>query len=213
MRHIFKKMFSLNDIQFFWVLIASSILFAFSFYFDRIHSHDPFWIVICYYISFAIAVVWGAVNYISHIRMNAMYNKQNDIRAYVNQLAMNEEEKLELQTYLEDYVEDLISQGKTKDEAAAEAINQFKVKEFLSLSKSTSFFNLHAHHYLFGWSLILMTALFLLWLFGIWLGVFPLMFLVIEATLFAYGFGFFGMFFVYKLVDAAIYKKFKELLS
>jgi hypothetical protein len=76
----------------------------------------------------------------------------------VNQLAMSEEDKLELQTYLEAYVQDLIQQGKTKDEAAREAINQFKVIEFLSLSKNTSFLNLHAHFHLIGWVTILTIA-------------------------------------------------------
>lgn len=209
-QHI-RKIFSLGDIRYSWILLLSSVLFGLSNYMDRIYSNDPSWIHVSYWISFAIAVLWGAINYISHIRMNNMYKKQNNIQEYVNLLAMNEEDKLELQTYLEDYVQDLIEQGNTKADATREAIKQFKVKEFLSLSKNTMFFNLHAHYYLIGWTIVIIVAFILVWLLGIVAFSNLLIPLIIEVTLVAYGLGLFGMFFLYKLIDAMIYRKFKEL--
>ena len=209
-QHI-RKIVNLKDINFSWILFLSFTLFGLSCYIDRLYSNDPIWIHGCYWLSFTLAVLWGALNYISQIRMNNMYKKQNDIQQYVNQLAMSEEDQLELQTYLEDFVQDLIEQGKTKEDATREAINQFKVKEFLSLSKNTMFFNLHAHYYLIGWTTIILVSFILVWLLGIM--VFPnlVIILTIEVTLFAYGIGLFGMFFVYKVIDAIIYRKFKEL--
>jgi hypothetical protein len=97
---LIKKIYSLKDIIYAWLLVISKVLFGFSFYIDRINLNDPIWLLIIFFISFAIAILWGTVDYIGHIRMNAMYQKQNNIRAYVNQLAMSEEDKLELQTYL-----------------------------------------------------------------------------------------------------------------
>ncbi len=209
-QHI-RKIFSLKDIKHSWILLLSVTLFGISFYIDRLYSNDPIWIQGSFWISFTLAVLWGALNYISQIRMNNMYKKQDDIQEYVNQLAMSEEDRLELQTYLEDYVQDLTEQGTTKEDATREAINQFKVKEFLSLSKNTMFFNLHAHYYLIGWTIVIIFSFSLVWLIGII--TFPklLIILTIEVTLFAYGLGFFGMFFMYKLIDAIIYRKFKEL--
>ncbi|MFY0758609.1 permease prefix domain 1-containing protein [Metabacillus dongyingensis] len=128
-----KKIFSLGDIKYSWILSLSAIFFGITNYLDRMYSNDPAWVHAGYWISFAIAVLWGVLNYISHIRMNNMYKKQDDLQLYVNQLVMSEEDKLELRTYLEDYVQDLMKQGNTEADAMREAINQFKVKEFLSL--------------------------------------------------------------------------------
>lgn len=211
MRQHIKKIFSLGDIKYSWILILSAILFGISNYVDRHYSMDPIWIDVLYWISFAIAVLWGAVNYISHIRMNNMYKQQNDIAQYVNQLAMSEEDKLELQTYLEDYVQDLIEQGMTESDATREAINQFKVQEFLSLSKNSMFFNLHAHHYLFGWTIVSIIASILVWLLEITFLPYPFITLTLESIFIAYAIGLFGMFFLYKIIDATIYRKFKEL--
>ncbi|MFD0871051.1 MULTISPECIES: permease prefix domain 1-containing protein [Paenibacillus] len=208
-----RKLFSLCDVKYGWVLLGSSALFGISNYFDQTYINDPIWVHISYWFSFAIAVLWGVLNYISHVRLNSMYKKQNDIQKYVNQLAMSEEDKLELQTYLEDYVQDLIQQGKTEDEAAREAINQFKVKEFLSLSKNTMFFNLSAHYYLIGWTTITVISIILAWLLETALFPDSLVIEAVENVLAAYSIGLLGMFFLYKLIDAAIYQKFKEVFE
>ncbi|WHZ55591.1 hypothetical protein [Metabacillus hrfriensis] len=206
-----KKIFSLGDIKYSWILSLSAIFFGITNYLDRMYSNDPLWVHAGYWISFAIAVLWAVLNYISHIRMNNMYKKQDDLQVYVNQLVMSEEDKLELRTYLEDYVQDLMKQGNTEADAMKEAINQFKVKEFLSLSKNTMFFNLHAHYYLIGWTFLSVIASILVWIFELTLFPYPLITLTIESIFIAYAIGLFGMFFLYKIIDAVIYRKFKEL--
>lgn len=211
MSQIIRKIFSFGDIKYSWILILSAVLFGISNYTDRLFSNDPIWVQVGYWISFAIAILWGALNYISHIRMNSLYKKQDDLRLYVNQLAMSEEDKLELQTYLEDFVQDLIKQGNTEADATREAINQFKVQEFLTLSKNTLLFNLHAHYYLIGWTIILIIVSILLWLLELSIFLYLSFLTTIVITLIVYATGLFGMFFLYKIIDAAIYQKYKEL--
>jgi hypothetical protein len=174
---------------------------------------DPGWLTIGYLLAFALAVVWGVINYIGHIRMNVMYQKQNNIQAYVENLAMGKEDKLELQHYLEDYAADLIMQGKPKNEAAKEAINQFKVQEILSLSKDTMLFNLHAHYYLIGWAILAAIVDIIIWL--LYGGFYPSsqLLLIIGLILIAYGMGFIALFCGYKLMDSFIYRKINEQLT
>jgi hypothetical protein len=207
MQLLINKVFSLSDIKYAWLLLISIISFVGTFYLDL--YYNPSFVQTAalagYGLAFIIAALWGAFNYIGHLRINAMYQKNNDIPAFVDQLALSNEEKLELQAYLEDYVIDLVSQGKTREEAAKEAINQFKVKEFSSLSKNTMIFNLHAHYYLGGYAcLALLGGLTLIVIHA----NFPLLvFLVGKYTLLAYGVGFIGLFFIYKLADIILYKK------
>ncbi|MGM0867577.1 MAG: hypothetical protein ACQEWF_23280 [Bacillota bacterium] len=209
-QHI-RKIFSLGEIKYSWILLLSSVLFGLSNYLDRIYSNDPIWVLASYWISFTIAVLWGAINYISHIRLNNMYKNQDDIMSYVYQLVMNKEDKLELQTYLEDFKKDLMEQGNTEADATREAIKQFKVKEILSLSKNTMFFNLHAHYYLIGWVIVSVIASILFLLFEFTLIPYPLITHTLISVLMAYSFGLFGLFFLYKIIDAVIYQRFKEL--
>ncbi|MFP7224529.1 hypothetical protein SFC42_15705 [Priestia filamentosa] len=206
-----RKIFSLEDIKYSWILLLSSFLFGITNFIDQLYSGDPIWVLISYWFSIAIAVLWGALNYISHIRMNSLYKKQDDIRLYVNQLAMNEEDKLELQTYLEDYVHDLIQQGNSEVDATREAINQFKVKEFLNLSKNSLFFNLHAHYYLVGWTIVSILASIVVWALDVAIFPYSLITLTLEITFIVYAFGLFGMFILYKIIDTTIYRKFKDL--
>lgn len=206
-----RKIFGLGDIKYSWILVLSSIIFGISNYMDRIYLSDPLWVHTCYWISIAIAVLWVALNYISHIRMNSLYMKQDDVQRYVNQLAMSDEDKLELRTYLEDFVEDLMEQGSTEEEAKREAIKQFMVKEFLSLSKNTMFFNLHAHYYLIGWTIVFISASMLVWLFEYAIFPHPIVTLTVESILIVYAIGLFGTFFMYKIMDTVIVRKYKAL--
>lgn len=212
MNQSLRRIMSLQEIRYGWLLLLSFILFGFSFYNDRIIDPIDEWgSSIGYGISFAIAAFWGAINYISHIRMNAMYKKELDISIYVQQLEMSKEDQLELQTYLEDYVQDLIEQGFSKEDATKEAINQFKVKEILS--KNTMLFNLHAHFYLIGWVAIFFIALILVWLTEHSLNIESNYLLLIEVPLFVYCLGISGVFLLYKVIDSIIYQKYKELFS
>ncbi|KOP77673.1 hypothetical protein LIS82_02145 [Cytobacillus solani] len=214
MSQFMRKMFSLNDIKYSWILLLSIILCFLIFYIDRADLLiDSAIVTTGYLLSFSIAVLWGAINYIGHIRMNVMYQKQNNIHAYVAQLALSQEDKWELQAYLEDFAEDLIQQGKTKEDASIEAINHFKVQEILSLSKNTLLFNLHAHYYLLGW--VILACIFFTFIGVFWIVLFAssTLLLIVESMLFAYSLGFVGLFFVYKLFDAMIYRKLKENVS
>lgn len=208
MKHFWKKVFSLQDIKYFWLLMISFIGFDATYYFDL--YYDPQFVqtkaLIGYGSTFMLAVIWGIFNYIGHIRINVLYQRNHDIPSFVSQLVMNHEEKLELQAYLEDYTQDLENQGRTKDEAAKEAINQFKVQEFSSLSKNTMIFNLHAHYYLGGYAFFAILLGGVIGLIGS--AISSLFLLVIQYTLFSYALGFGGLFFIYKLVDAVLYKKF-----
>lgn len=204
-----RKIFSFRDIKYSWLLLISFVGFALTFYLDLYDESAQVQKIylLGYWGGFILATLWGALNYIEHIRINVLYKKSHDIYAFINQLAMGEEEKLELQAYMEDYVEDQVSQGKPQEEATKEAINQFKIQEFTSLSKNTMLFNLHGHYYLGGYAFFAV-ALGLIsgWLYSF----FPaLPIIVVQWTFFAYAVGFVGMFFVYKLVDATLYKKLK----
>ncbi|WP_029192802.1 hypothetical protein [Paenibacillus harenae] len=212
--NLWRKIFSLSDVKYGWLLIMSMVLCGVFFYGDRYFDpDDQFLLTVGYGSSFATAVLWGAVNYIGHIRLNTMYRKQNDIHAYVEQLAMNPDDKMELRNYLEDYAQDLMDHGKTREQATAEAISQFKVKELLSLSKNTSLFHMHAHYYLFGWIAVAVILFILVELVHGLLFPEALWPLVIESVLVAYGAGLFGLFIIYKLMDAFIHRKLQDQLS
>lgn len=208
MKQFLRKIFNLLDIRYSWILIISMGIFIASLYTSKINTQiTPTIEWISYGSAFISAVIWGILNYIDHIKVSATYIKCDNIDAYVDNLMMSKDERAELKAYLEDYAKDLISQGKTKEEAVKTAINQFKVQEFTSLSKNSSLLNLPIHYYLFGYTLIAMIiGIILHFLTDIFL---PQIFLLlsIEFMLFSYAIGFVGLFFLYKLMDVALLKK------
>ncbi|WP_080832626.1 permease prefix domain 1-containing protein [Cohnella massiliensis] len=208
-----RKAFSIGDLKFGWILLVSLAVCAAVGYIDLVDNpEDQFWLAVGYAVAFGLAVLWSGVNYVGHIRLAAMYRKMNDIGAYVEQLAMGAEDKAELRNYLEDYAQDLIRQGKSERQATAEAISQFQVKELLRLSKHTDLFQLHAHYYLLGWTAC---AALLVLLIELTKGVFPsesLAILLAESIAAAYGASFVCLFFVYKLLDAFIYRTLRKHL-
>lgn len=209
MKHLLKKAFSLRDIKYGWLLLVSIAIFFTALYLDLDSnpSHISIKAVISYGAALIVSVVWGAINYIGHIRVNVMYRKNNDIHAFVDKLAMSQEDKLELQVYLEDYIQDLISQGKEKEDATEIAIDHFKIKEFSSLSKDTQIFNMHAHYYLWGYTIIAtLLCLLLLFVTNVLIES-SLALIVMESSFFVCAFGFTCLFFVYKLMDSIFYKK------
>ncbi|MFD2924355.1 hypothetical protein [Halobacillus naozhouensis] len=209
MNHLSRKVLSFRDINYQWVLVTSILIFMATLYADLYEdpSYVPLLAVSGYGIALLVGGIWGAMNYIGHVRVNMVYRKNNDIPAFVDNLAIDREEKLELQAYLEDYTKDLVSQGKDEEEAVKLAIDHFKIKEFSSLSKDTQIFNLHAHYYLWGYTGIAgVLCLSLLYVTNAVITS-SLTLIVLEATLFAYGFGFAALFFVYKLLDTILYSK------
>lgn len=134
-----RKVFCLRDIKYSWLLLLSIAFCFLVFYIDRSDMKDPGWLTIGYLLAFALAVVWGVINYIGHIRMNVMYQKQNNIQAYVENLAMGKEDKLELQHYLEDYAADLIMQGKPKMKLQRKRLTNSRFRKFYPYQKIPCF--------------------------------------------------------------------------
>lgn len=214
MKNLLRKIFSLKELKYAWLLLISAMLCIFTFYVDEhFNPSDQFWLSIAYFTSFALAAIWGGMNYVGHIRINSLYRKQKDIQAYVDQLALGREDKLELLNYLEDFAADLELQGKTKEEAATEAINQFKVKEFLSMSKHTSPFESHGHHYLLGYGSLSLAVVLILILIEKALNSFSLYLFILETVLAVYGICLIALRILYKILDKFIYRKLKNYFS
>ncbi|MDQ0058658.1 hypothetical protein [Paenibacillus harenae] len=211
MTNLTRKIFSMGELRYAWLLLISSLLCIATFYVDeQFDPGDQFWLSIAYFTSFALAAFWAGMNYVGHIRMNNIYRKQNDIRAYVDQLALSGEDKLELQNYLEDFSSDLELHGKTKEEAAKEAINQFRAKEFLSMSKYTSPFESHGHHYLLGYGFLAIAAALFFVLIDHVLVSLSLIMLIMKTVLAVYGTCFIALLILYKILDRFIYRKLRD---
>lgn len=214
MTNFLRKAFSLGEIRFGWILLLSIALCSITFFYDEhFNPEDQFWLALFYYVSFTLALVWSLANYVRHIRMNSLYRRQNDIHTYVAQLALNKEDKLELQNYLEDFAADLEHQGRSKEEAAKEAINQFKVKEFLSMSKHTRPFETHGHHYLMGYALLAFAAAFLLAIIDQTTTQDVLFLYIMQVVLAVYGVCFIALFVLYKTFNKFLYQKVKQYFS
>ncbi|MDP4097916.1 hypothetical protein OIN60_14160 [Paenibacillus sp. P96] len=214
MTNLSRKIFSLGEIRYAWILLLSIVICIVTFFSDEhFNPDDQFWLSVSYYVSFTLAAVWSGANYVGHIRVNSLYHKQNDIPAYVAQLALNKEDKMELQNYLEDFAADLEHQGRSKKEAAKEAINQFKVKEFLSMSKHTRPFETHGHHYLMGYALLLLASVLLLAIIAQMIAPGILLLFIFQVVLAVYGVCFITLFMLYKVLDRFIYRKLKQYFS
>lgn len=206
-----RKIFSLSEIRFSWLLLLSISVCIGAFYIDEQSNPDnQLALSLAYSFSFALAALWAGANYIGHIRMNSLYRRQNDIGAYVNQLALGSEDKLELQNYLEDFSADLMLKGRTKEAAAQEAINQFKAKEFLSMSKHSKLFETHGHHYLLGYAIISIVMVLIITLINQIVSIPSLLLLIAYTILIVYGFCLGALFIFYRILDKFLYEKLKN---
>ncbi|KAB8137601.1 hypothetical protein F9U64_08785 [Gracilibacillus oryzae] len=207
--NVFRKITSFSDIKFLWVLLVSISVFVITLlldYFDD-PAHTPITALAGYGLAIIIGGVWAICNYIGHIKINVLYKNSKDLTAFVDRLTLDKEEKAELLTYMNDFAQDLVLQGKSEEEATAIAISQFKIKEFDRLSKDSSLFHLPAHHYLIGYAFIALFFFAILLLISNTVNS-SLYIIVLEATCFAYASGFVAAFFLYKLIDMMIYRKF-----
>lgn len=207
MKQLIKKITSLSDLRHKAIFTISFVLSVVTMYLD--FKNDPSHVQLVYLIGYAlsliIAGVWAILNYISHMKINSLYKESKDIHVFINQLALSSDEKLEIQTYLEDYIEDQMTEGKTKAEATKHAIDQFKIEEFSTLSKNTALFSLPAHYYLIGYSAL---ALVLGLILVIVTTAIPL--LILESVGYIsilYGIGFIGFFLFYKMLDVVFHNK------
>jgi drug/metabolite transporter (DMT)-like permease len=207
MKNMLRKIFNLSDIRYSWLLLISMGTFVLSLYNEKINPDiAPITQWLTYGFAILSAVIWSILNYIAHIKVSANYKKFDNIETYVDNLIMSKDEKLELKAYLEDFSADLLSQGKSKEDAVQTAINQFRIQEFTSLSKNSSVLNLPIHYYLIGYLLLdILIIIILTFITSImlsssfWLLAFEFMFIL-------YGVGFLGLFFLYKMLDSVISK-------
>jgi hypothetical protein len=159
--------------------------------------------------SIGCAFVWSILNYVDHIKISALYKTSNDIDAYVSSLAMKREEKEDLKVYLNDFVTDLEANGKTKEEAIKAAISQFQVQEFTSLSKNGGILELPTHYYLLGYAVAFIVLNLIIQIF-LGTGIINSFWLhAISFTSILYAVSFFGLIFLYKLIDILVTKNLK----
>lgn len=211
MNILFRKIFSLAELRYGILLLLSIAICAVTFYIDEYWSpEDQLWLSIMYYVSFTVATLWCGFNYVGHIRLNSVYQKLHDIGAYVEQLAISGEDKLELRNYLEDYAADLEQRGMTSEEAAKEAISQFKIKEFLTMSKHTAPFETHGHHYLLGYALLMLAAAMVFTVAGHYIESLSLHMVIATTVLTVYGLCLGALFVCYKVLDRFLYQKLKN---
>lgn len=214
MSNLTRKLFSLGDLRYGLLLLLSVGICSVTYYIDEhINPMDQLWLSISYYVSFTIAALWSVANYVGHIRMNNMYSKQHDIRAYVDQLALSREDKLELFNYLEDYAADLKQQGMSEERASKEAIDQFRVREFLSMSKHAKPFESHEHHYLLGYSILSLIMAVVCAAIGILETPLSLYMMIAETVLFVYGVCLGLLYVFYKVLDRVIYERLRKYFS
>ncbi|TLS49725.1 hypothetical protein FE782_23955 [Paenibacillus antri] len=211
MKLLARKIFSMGEIKHVWLLLLSVAICVVTFAIDeRVNPGDQLWLSVSYFASFTAAAAWAAANYVGHLRMNRLLRKQTDIGAYVDQLALSADDRQELRNYLEDFAADLERQGRRKEDAAKEAITQFKVKELLSMSKYSSPFETHGHHYLLGLSGLTLTAAAAFAAIGHALPTRSLFALIATTVAAVYGFCFLALFFLYKVMDNVLYRKVRD---
>jgi hypothetical protein len=203
-----KKIFNLSDIRYPWLLLLSMMLFVFSLYNNKVNPDISVRLeFLTYGTAIGCAFIWSVLNYVDHIKVNAIYKRSDNIDSYVNSLIMKKDEKEDLKQYLNDFVKDLEANGKTRDEAVKTAINQFQVNEFTSLSKNTGILDLPGHYYLIGYVIIFALAMILTQvMISIGLGG-RFWLYAINFMLALYSLAFLGLLLLYKLIDTLVARK------
>lgn len=213
-----KKVFRLTDMKYPWLLLISVAVFITSLclykYFPGLFSglanpnpESPSFMLdfVIYVPAFVTALVWSILNYMSHLKLNAIYKRYDEINAFVEHMAMNKEEKAELIQYLNDFVGDLEEKGDTHEAAVKKAINHFRVQEFTE-AHGGEIFEKPTHDYLLGYVSIFIAFVLVIRCIGLVVSL-PFALSVVSATLVLYGIGFLGLFFLYKLIDVMMAKK------
>lgn len=201
-----KRIYDLTDIKYPWLLLLSMIMFILSLCYNRFYPKiDSRTEMVIYGASFAVALIWCILNYIGHLKLNAIYKKHDDIAAFVEHMAMKKEEKTELIQYLNDFVKDLEEKGDSHEDAVKKAISNFQVKEFLA-AQDGDLFDKPTHYYLLGYVSIFVGVILIIQCLNI---IFPVPFIVsaVNFMLVLYSIAFFCLFFLYKLIDVLISKK------
>lgn len=198
-------MYRLSDIKYPWLLILAMLAFVTALCFNRFYP-DAFTRieVVIYGAVFLIALLWSILNYVGHLKINAIYKRYDQVDAFIKSLTMSKGEKAELAEYLDDFVRDLVENGSTHAEAVKTAISNFQVQEF---TKSQShIFETPTHYYLLGYASIFIGLIIIIQCVNF---IVSLPFIIIAAsfmlTLFCVAFV--CLFFLYKLIDVMVAKK------
>jgi hypothetical protein len=183
------------------------LIFGFSYFIDTLNQpqHTQTIYLAGYVLGIMIASLWGILNYIDHLRINPLYKQSNTIEEFVDELELNSDDKLEIMTYMEDYVNDHVANGKDIKSATEEAISQFKVQEITENQLRKDAFFFQSHNYLIGNGLFLfLVGIFFWFLFS----QFHLVLLVtIEILGICFAFGFWILFVLYKFLNVILKKK------
>lgn len=204
--NIIKRVYSLSEIKYPSMLLLSMSAFIMSFCIGRYYRDlTPAAEAAMYGIGFAIALIWSILNYMGHLKLSRIYKKYDTIGTFVEYMTMEDDEKIELIQYLNDFVKDLEERGENHENAVKKAISHFQVQEFSEI-RGSDIFEKHSHYYLFGYVSIFLGAFLVISLLNAIVHI-TFILAAINLTLVIYGIGLFLLFFLYKLIDILMAKK------
>lgn len=207
MDKLFREIFNYKGIRYPIILMASALSFIGSVYYNSLYPDTKaaiLWII--YGASITMAFIWSIINYVAQIKINSIYKKNDSITDYISSLNMDPNEKEELQTYLSDFVKDLIDNGKTEAEAVRYAIAQFQVEEFNSVTKSSNILSISSHLYLIGFTVLSLSISIVMFLLNVIFSSFNFWFLAIGWTSLLYAIAFMFLIFIYLFANKIITK-------
>ncbi|KPU42824.1 hypothetical protein OXPF_35870 [Oxobacter pfennigii] len=200
-----KKIYSLTDIKYPWLLLISMLGFILALYFNRAYPYAFTRIeIVIYGAVFLVALLWSILNYVGHLKISAIYKRHDNIEVFIRGLTMNNEEKADLTEYINDFVKDLEENGSTHEEAVRTAISHFQVKEFTQWQGNI--FETPIHYYLLGYVSIFAGLIIVIQCIDLIVSL-PFIILAVSFMLMLFSAAFICLFFIYKLMDVMIAKK------
>lgn len=200
-----RKVYRLADMKYPWLLLVSMLAFITALCFNRLFPESFTRIeIVIYSAVFLVALLWSILNYVGHLKRNAIYQNCDNLEAFINGLTMSKIEKTELSEYLNDFVKDLKENGSTHEEAIKTAISHFQVREFTQ--SQGSFFETSTHYYLLGYVSIFAAIIIVIQCIDLVVSL-PFIFLAVSFMLMLFSAAFICLFFAYKLIDVMIAKK------
>ena len=200
-----KKFFELKEVKYLWLLVLSMAAFVAALFLNAAYPETFTKVEVPVYGAvLLIAFLWSILNYLGQLQLHTIYRRFDNIDNFIKCLPMNEEEKKELNEYLNDFVKDMVESGKSHEEAVRTAISQFLVKEIAE--RDGDLLETKPHYYLLGY-----TAIFVI-IVAVIQGIntivhLPFLFLAVSFMLIAFSFGFISLFILYKLLNMVLAKK------
>jgi len=200
-----KRIYSLTDIKYPWLLLVSMLGFIIALCFNRFYSEAFTRIeIVVYGAVFLFALLWSILNYVGHLQISTIYKIHDNIAAFVTRLTISKQEKAELTEYLNDFVKDLEENGSTHEEAVKTAISHFQVKEFTQ--SQGNIFETPIHYYLLGYVSIFVGIIIVIQSIDLIVSL-PFIVLAVSFMLLLFSAAFICLFIIYKLIDVMIAKK------